>query len=197
MSPGIDPSSGIRDASQHDPFSGAATFTLKHRLERLAFGVAWTVLARWTPAPMHAWRSAVLRAFGAKIGRGCFIYPDIKVWYAANLHMDDAATLGPGVICYSMAKVSIGHKAIVSQRAHLCAGTHSVDDAHFQLMTAPISIGANAWIAAESFVGPGVQVGEGAVLGARAVTVKNLEPWTIYAGNPARQLRERKRSAVT
>ena len=92
-----------------------------------------------------------------------------------------------------MAPIRIGANAVISQRAHLCAGTHDIDDAHFQLKAMPIDIGAAAWVATEAFVGPGVVVGEGAVLGARGVTVKDLEAWSVYAGNPARFIRLRQR----
>jgi putative colanic acid biosynthesis acetyltransferase WcaF len=182
----------IRDAAQHDPFSGAATFALRHRLVRLSFGIVWAVLCKWTPNPLHGWRAFVLRLFGARIGPGVFLYPDVRVWYPPNLTMKASSTLGPGVICYTMAPIEIGTKAIVSQGAHLCAGTHDIDDDHFQLKAAPIVIGDHAWIAAEAFVGPGVTVAEGAVLGARGVTVKDLPAWTVHAGNPARYIRDRK-----
>lgn len=188
------PATGIRDARVNDVFAGSPTFALRNRLYRALWGVSWLLLCRWTPAPAHAWRAQVLRWFGARIGRGVFVYPTVRIWSPANLEMLDAATLGPEVNCYSMARITLGRKAIASQRVHLCAGTHDVDDPSFQLIAKPIAIGDNAWIAAEAFVGPGVIVGEGAVLGARGVTVKNLEPWTIYAGNPARIIRQRKRA---
>jgi len=90
-----------------------------------------------------------------------------------------------------MAPISLGSYALVSQGAYLCAGTHDVDDPNFQLVTKPILIGNNAWVAAEAFVGPGVTIGNGAVLGARAVTFKNLDDGVIYVGNPARSVRKR------
>lgn len=91
-----------------------------------------------------------------------------------------------------MALVTLEQFALVSQRAHLCAGTHDVDDVNFRLVTGPIRVRSNAWVAAEAFVGPGVTVHKNAVLGARGVTMKDLEPGMIYAGNPARRLRARK-----
>jgi len=142
---------------------------------------------------LHGWRRFLLRLFGASIAPTARIYGSVRVWYPPNLAVGDNAVLGPGVECYSMAPIRIGSDAVVSQRAHLCAGTHDVDDAHFQLQAMPIEIGAKAWIATESFVGPGVTIGEGAVLGARGVTVKRLEDWGIYAGNPARFIRTRRR----
>jgi putative colanic acid biosynthesis acetyltransferase WcaF len=173
--------------------SGGPSFRLRHRAERAVWAVAWTVLARWTPAPLHGWRRLVLRAFGARMARGARVYGSAKIWYPRHLAMAENAVLGPGVTCYAMAPISIGRDAVVSQRAHLCAGTHDVDDKLFQLMAEPIVIGAKAWVAAEAFVGPGVTVHEGAVLGARGVTVKDLPAWTISAGNPARVIRERQR----
>nr|WP_246091662.1 hypothetical protein [Rhizobium smilacinae] len=90
-----------------------------------------------------------------------------------------------------MDRIYIGRYALVSQNAHLCGGTHDIDNPEFQLYTRPIVISDNSWIAAEAFVGPGVVVGEGAVLGARAVTMRSLDAWTVYVGNPAKPLRAR------
>lgn len=140
----------------------------------------------------HGWRRTLLRLFGASIAPTARIYGSARVWYPPNLTMDDNAVIGPGVDCYTMAPIHVGAYAVVSQRAHLCAGTHDLDDPQFQLLALPITISAKAWIAAEAFVGPGVVVGEGAVLGARGVTVRDLPPWTIHAGNPARLIRQRK-----
>jgi len=159
---------------------------------RALWVVTWGLLAAWTPPVLHGWRRWLLRLFGAAIAPTARIYGSVRVWYPPNLVVGDNAVLGPGVHCYSMAPIRIGAHATVSQRAHLCAGTHDVDDAHFQLLAMPIEIGAKAWIATEAFVGPGVVVGEGAVLGARGVTVKNLDAWGIYAGNPARFIRARR-----
>jgi putative colanic acid biosynthesis acetyltransferase WcaF len=90
-----------------------------------------------------------------------------------------------------MDRITLSAHALVSQRAFLCAGTHDISDPEFALTTAPITIGPEAWIAAEAFVAPGVTVGEGAVLGARAVAFRDLEAWTVYAGNPAKPIKRR------
>lgn len=182
----------ILDARMSGSRHGGPSFTLRHRVLRAVWGVTWALLVAWTPPPLHGWRRLLLRLFGASIAPTARIYGSVRVWYPPNLTVGDNAVLGPGVQCYSMASIRIGDGATVSQRAHLCAGTHDVDDAHFQLQAMPIDIGAGAWIATEAFVGPGVVVGEGAVLGARGVTVKNLDAWSIYAGNPARFIRLRK-----
>lgn len=175
----------ILDARESKPLAGGPSFSLANRLTRLAFGAIWLLLARWTPRPFNPWRILLLRLFGARIGRGVMVYGSARIWLPAHLEMADGSTLGPGVECYAMAPISIGSGAIISQRAHLCAGTHDHRDPAFQLYARPIRIGDGAWIAAEAFVGPGVTVGEGAVLGARGCAFADLEPWTVYSGNPA------------
>lgn len=104
--------------------------------------------------------------------------------------------LAEGVICYNVASVVIRQGAVVSQRAHLCSASHNVDDPEFKLVAKPIEIGSKSWVAAEAFIGPGVTVGEGAVVGARSVAFLSLEPWTIYRGNPAKKLRLRRKVAL-
>ncbi|MQX38220.1 glycosyltransferase [Roseospira navarrensis] len=185
----------IRDARAHDPFTGAATFSLRHRAFRALWFLVWTLGAAWTPPPLHQWRVALLRLFGARVAWSARVYGTTRVWYPPNLTVGPQAMVGPGVICYCMGPVEIGARAVISQRAHLCGGTHRVDDPYFQLYTRPIRIGDFAWVAAEAFVGPGVTVGEGAVLGARGVATRDLDPWTVSAGNPAQPLRARDRAA--
>jgi putative colanic acid biosynthesis acetyltransferase WcaF len=172
-------------------FRGTPSFSLRHRLHRAVWQAVWLMLARWTPPVMRPWRLLLLTIFGARVHPTASVYASAVVWYPPNLTMDAYASLGPGTVCYSMDRIHIGERAVISQRAHLCGGSHRVDDPEFTLLALPITISADAWIAAEAFVGPGVTIGEGAVLGARGVTVKDLEPWTIYAGNPARKLRPR------
>jgi len=133
----------------------------------------------------------LLRLFGAKLHPTANIYASTSIWYPPNLVMGPYATIGPRVVCYCMEMITIGERAVVSQGAHLCTGSHEIDDDSFQLFALPIEISKEAWIAADAFVGPGVRIGEGAVLGARGVTVKDLDAWTVYAGNPARALRKR------
>ena len=108
--------------------------------------------------------------------------------------MEKGALIAAGVNCYNMALVSLGEQALVSQKAVLCAGNHRIDDPNFQLVAKPITLKARSWVATEAFVAPGVVVGEGAVLGARAVALDDLNEWTLYVGNPAVAKRIRKNS---
>lgn len=182
----------ILEASKTNPREGGATFSLRHRLFRLFWGLVWHSFGIWTPTPLHAWRRWLAAAFGAQLDSTAKIYPGVRIWYPPNLILEQFATLGPGVNCYTMATIRLEPYALVSQGAHLCAGTHDADDPNFQLRAHPIQIGRDAWVAAEAFVGPGVTIGERAVLGARAVAMRSLEAAWIYTGNPAEKLRQRR-----
>ena len=183
----------ILDAATHRPSDGGPSFSLAHRAYRAAWTVAWALLAAWTPPFFNPWRAALLRLFGAKIAPTARIAASARIWYPANLEMGEQACIGPRVDCYAMARITLGPYALASHGAHLCAGTHDIDDPNFQLKAAPIVLGARSWVAAQAFVGPGVTLGEGAVLGAHGVAFGDLEPWTVYIGNPTREVRKRRK----
>jgi len=103
--------------------------------------------------------------------------------------MGDNSCLADGVDCYSVALIQLGRSSLVSQRAFLCGATHDYTDPAFPLVPKPITIADGAWVAAEAFIGPGVTVGEGAVVGARACVTQDVEPWTVVVGNPARMVK--------
>lgn len=184
--------SPILDAAIAHPSTGGASFSPRLRLERAVFLVCWTLLAAWTPPMLRGWRRLLLRAFGAQLAPGANVYASVRIWHPRLLAMGAHATLGPRVNCYNQAQVTLGAFAIVSQDATLCAGTHDYEDPDFQLRARPIVLGAHCWVAAEAFVGPGVHVGERAVLGARGVAMKDLEAAVVHAGNPALPIKRRR-----
>lgn len=173
-------------SSDQDPFKGAPSFSLKHRLLRVVWGVVWKFLASWTPAPLHRWRIFLLNIFGAKVHASAHVYSSVTIWYPPNLIMDEHACLAPRVNCYNMSIIHLGRNSIVSQDTVLCGGTHDFTDPLFQLITKPIYICENAWIAANAFIGPGVTIYESAIVGARGVVFKDVEAWHVVAGNPAK-----------
>lgn len=163
----------------------ARRYSRAENARRVAWALA-TPLFRLSPRPCFGWRRLLLRLFGARVGRQAHVYPSTVVVMPWNLTLGDYASLGEHVLVYDLGPVSIGARASVALRAHLCAGTHDLRRADLPLLKPPIVIGAQAFVAADAFVGPGVTVGEGAVVGARAVVVRDVPPWTIVVGNPAR-----------
>lgn len=133
----------------------------------------------------------MLRFFGASIGRGVRIYPTVDIIIPWNLKVGDKATVGAKVILYALGAIDIGARTTISQNAHLCAGTHDYRRPDFPLLKRPISIGEDAWICADAFVGPNISIGNFAIVGARAVVVRNVAPGAIVAGNPAREIGRR------
>lgn len=173
------------DARTSQPLAGGPSFSLRNRLLRVVWGLAWLILCRFTPPPLHAWRRLVLRAFGAKVARGARVHGSVIVWLPANLELGANCLIGPRVRLYNQGRIAIGARAVVSQGAHLCASSHDVRDPHFQLVLRPIRIGFGCWVAAEAFVGPGVTMHDRAVLAARGALFSDAEADTIYRGNPA------------
>ncbi len=132
-----------------------------------------------------------MRLFGAKIGAGSAVYPSCKIWAPWNLTMGDYTCLSFGVDCYCVDKVTIGSNVTVSQHSHLCTASHDFTRSAMPLITAPIKIEDQVWVCADVFVGMGVNIGEGAVVAARATVVKDVQPWTVVGGNPAKAIKKR------
>jgi putative colanic acid biosynthesis acetyltransferase WcaF len=157
--------------------------------------VAWSLgvwLLRASPRPCFAWRRAVLRWFGARVGAHVHVYPSTRIVMPWNLELGEWAAIGEEALIYNLGPVRIGAHATVSYRAHLCAGTHDFNDPALPLLKPPIDVRGGAWIGTEAFIGPGVTVGAGALVGARAVVVANVAEHDIVAGNPARVIGRRR-----
>jgi putative colanic acid biosynthesis acetyltransferase WcaF len=169
----------------------SASFSFSDRFKRVVWNVAAGLLFHTSPRPLHVWRAFLLRLFGAKVGRGVHVYPGVKIWAPWNLELGDECGIATGAIIYSQGKVFVGRRAVISQGAHLCAGTHDYTKPGFPLVTRPIYIGNNAWVAAESFIHAGVKVGDGCVIGARSVVTKNMPPWMVCAGHPCAPIKDR------
>lgn len=141
--------------------------------------------------PGSGWRARLLRAFGAQIGTGVVLKPGVRVKFPWRLSVGDHAWIGEDAWIDNLAQVSIGSNACISQGAYLCTGSHDWSSPTFDLIVKPITIGDAAWVAAKSTVGPGVTVGEGAVLGLGSTTSKDIDPWCIYFGAPAEFVKKR------
>jgi putative colanic acid biosynthesis acetyltransferase WcaF len=163
--------------------------------QELAGRVLWSLaqpLFRLSPRPLFGWRRALLRLFGATVGRHVNVYPSARIFIPWNVSIGDWSSIGDDAFIYSLGKVTIGARVTISHRAHLCAGTHDHHRPDMPLLKLPIEVGDEAWICAGAFVGPSVVVGPGSVVGAGSVVVRDVPAWQVVGGNPARVLGERR-----
>jgi len=168
------------------------SFSFRNRAARLVWKVTYALFFFPTPNMMFGWRAFLLRCFGARVGRNVHVYPRVRIWAPWNLDLGDEAGIADGVTLYSQDQITIGRRAVISQGAHLCTGTHDHSDPGHRLVTCPIHVGDHAWLAAESFILPGVRIGEGAVIGARSLVTKDMPAWMVCGGHPCQPIRERK-----
>jgi putative colanic acid biosynthesis acetyltransferase WcaF len=169
----------------------ARKYTTGDLIRRVLWMIVGKPLFRWSPRPMFGWRRFVLRTFGATVGMGVNIYSSATIYFPWNLSIGDWSSIGEEAMIYNLGPITIGKQVTVSQQAHLCAGTHDHTDPEMPLLKPPITIEDQAWICADAFVGPRVTVGEGAIVGARAVAVNDVDAWSIVGGNPARIIKRR------
>lgn len=164
----------------------------KHQLIRFVWGILWPLGTWFLPRSMGSgWKRFLLQLFGANIHPTAVVYSSAKVYYPANLLMEEYSCLAPDVDCYNVAPIHIGAQSTISQGAYLCTASHDITDPKNHLITQPIVIEDQAWVCAGAFVGMGVTIGEGAVIGARAAVFRDVEPWTVVGGNPAKEIKKR------
>lgn len=168
------------------------SFSLSNKFMRLIWNVTYLIFFRYSPRPFHAWRRAILRIFGAKIGKNTNVYSSVKIWAPWNLVIGTECGIGDEVVLYSMDLIQIGNKTVISQGSFICCGTHNYDDPGFPLIRKPIIIGSYVWIAVRVFVHPGITIEDGCIVGAASVVTKNLSKWTVYAGFPCKPIKKRR-----
>lgn len=167
-------------------------YSTSNKIKRLIWNICWTIFARPFPrSTANLWKIFLLNLFGGKVSHKAKVYSSAKIFMPWNLVMEEYSCLGPNVICYNAAPIIIKQYATVSQRTYLCTASHNISSPRHEQVEKPITIEKRSWVAAEAFVGPGVIVGEGAVVGARAAVFKDIEPWTVVGGNPAKYIKKR------
>jgi putative colanic acid biosynthesis acetyltransferase WcaF len=165
----------------------------KNQIVRFIWTIIWAVLARPLPRSFgNGWKILLLRLFGAKIHSKAVVYSSVRIYSPWNLEMDEYSCLSPEVDCYNVNKIKIGAHSTVSQKTYLCSASHDISKSNIPLVTAPIVIEDQVWIGASAFIGMGVTIGQGAVIGATASVYKDVEPWVVVGGNPAKFIKERK-----
>ena len=170
------------------------SFGLRNRVGRQIWNITWLLLFHPTPRPFHAWRRLLLRVFGAHIGPAVHIYAGARIWAPWNLVAHRAAAIADGAEVYNPSRIELGEYSVISQGAYLCAATHDYESWEFPLLSAPIVVGAHAWVAARAIVQMGVTIGEGCVIGAGSVVTHSMPEWTVCAGVPCRPIKPYSRS---
>lgn len=164
--------------------------TFAERIAGFCWTAVWNTLFRWSPPPLHGWRRWLLRRFGASVHATASIAPSVHVDFPWNLVVDRDVVIAHKVIINCMGRVEIGAGTRISQYAHLCAGTHDYRRRDMRIIGRDITIGRNAWIAADAFVGPGVTIGDGCLLAARSSAFGDLPAGYVCMGEPAKAYRK-------
>lgn len=158
--------------------------------------VLWTIVNKTIFRCLAWWRlyylkNFILRLFGANVPNHVNIYSSCDIFAPWNLTVGEKSTIGPNTKIYNKAPVVIGKNVVISQGSYLCTASHDISSPTHDLVTAPIVIEDRSWVAADAFIGMGVTIHEGAVVGARGCVFKDVAPWTVVGGNPARVLKIR------
>ena len=140
-------------------------------------------------------RMLLLRVFGAKLlakkGSYVSIQPNVNIASPWNLQIGDLSSIGGSSWVYALDKITIGEKTCIGEYVKLLTGYHDISTWNFAFRAKPITIGSCVWIATGVIVLPGVTIGDGAVIAAGAVVTKDVEPWTVVGGNPAKLIKKR------
>ncbi len=153
--------------------------------------IVQALLVHPSPQFAYGWRRFMLRCFGAKIGADVLLRPSVRVTYPWKVSIGDRAWIGDQVELYSLGEIEIGADAVISQGSYLCTGSHDHRKADFPIFAETIIVEPEAWVAARCFIGPGVTIGRGAVVGACSVVLSEVAAGAVVAGHPARLIGQR------
>ena len=174
--------------------------SVKEKLVQRIWELARVVLYLPTPFFMRGWRRFIVAVIARLykrsdvsncISKSASLSRTAKIDYPWNVSIGPHSSIGNNAWVYAMDNITIGENCCIGGDVRLVTGTHDINSATFDLMTRPIRIENDVWVATGAIVLPGVTVGEGAVVGAGAVVTKDVEPWTVVGGNPAKFIKER------
>jgi putative colanic acid biosynthesis acetyltransferase WcaF len=168
------------DNSDFDPGRGVLVRTLWYYTSLVFFESGWL--------PSSRVKCQLLRWFGSRIGIGVVIKSNVRIKFPWRLSIGDHCWLGQDAWIDNMAQVDVGNHVCISQLVYLCTGSHDHRRRTFNLITKPITVGNGAWVGARATILPGVAVGTNALVAGGSIVTKNVEPATVVAGNPARQI---------
>lgn len=165
-------------------------YSRKEIFLRILWGIIEPVFFRYSPRIFYGWRNFILRTMGATIGRKVQVYPSARITFPWLLTIGDRSVISWGVKIYNLGQITIGTDTVISQYSHLCGGNHNYRSPDFALIRQGLTIGDNVWVAADAFIGPGVTVKDGALVGARAVVIGDVPERKLVTGNPAKIVKD-------
>ena len=178
-----DPVQDLRNFKTPDGFRGRPAWFVQ------MWWVVQGTVFRLSPMFMYGFRSWLLRMFGAKIGKGVRVRPSARITYPWKVSIGDWSWIGEEAVLYSLDQIDIGSNVSISHRCYLCAGSHDYSKPEFPYIVdsvkTRISVGDEVWLANDVFVGPGVSIGRGAVVGARSNAFYSLPAMMVCFGTPA------------
>lgn len=167
-------------------------FSLQVKIKKKIWYIVWKMFISWLPRlGFNGWIRMVYRMFGSQIPCSSGVHPSANIYMPWNLKMGPYSTIASHVNILNAAPVIIGQNCVISERAYICCASHNIYSNVHEQTNAQIVMGDRSWICAEAFVGMGVTIGKGAVVGARAAVFKNVEPWMVVGGNPAKVIKKR------
>lgn len=141
--------------------------------------------------PVVGFKVFILKVFGAKVGKGVVIKPNVNIKYPWKLSIGNYVWIGEEVWIDNLDVVEIGDNVCISQGALILSGNHHYKKTSFDLIIKPIKIEEGVWIGAKSVVCQGVVCKSHSLLTVNSVATHNLEAYSIYQGNPAIKIRDR------
>lgn len=161
-----------------------------------SFEIVWylaklTFIQSSVPWP-NAFKAVVLRVFGARVGRGLYLRPGVNIHFPWRLSVGDNVWIGDRCTILNLEPVVLADNVALAHEVYLAAAGHDVSSPTFAYANRPITVRSGAWIATRAYVGPGVTIGEHAVVAAAAAVVKDVDDWSIVAGVPARVIGRRR-----
>lgn len=185
-------SSKLWTKSKHQKDAYTSSWTLKEIFMIHLWRLVWNLFYKFTPKHIfNNWRILLLRIFGAKICGHPFVYPSSKIFAPWLISIGDKSCLGPCSEIYNLGPVEIKENVTISQYCYICNGTHDLTLPNLPLLIGNIVIGENVFIGTKALILPGIAIGENAVVGAGSVVTKDVAPWNIVAGNPAKFIKKR------
>lgn len=166
-------------------------YSISYKIKSRLWGIINSTIFRWTPFFMRKTRIALLKAFGAHIDWNCSISNAAKIVDPWNLTMGRLSSIDEDCCIRCRGVIIIGEKTCISRGVDILSGSHNIYSKNFELITAPIIIGSNVWIATKSMVGKGIKIGDGSVVAAYSNVIQDVEPWTVVGGNPAKFIKKR------